>query len=155
MEKLLIYEFGQLSGKEDYRWCWGLPGLLKTRLMVMKMLASKEIKKQTEQLIHRLLARSSKFFVNDDCLCHGNSGMVELFNRLLRYRKQNLKEIKEYREQYLNTMTVNRWLNGHFHLLRLRQIETVGLFTGIAGVGLTYLHVNTNKGCSDVLMLTV
>jgi len=81
--------------------------------------------------------------------------MVELFNRLLCYWKQDFKEIKEYREQYLNTMIVNCWMNGHFHLLRLRQIETVGLFTGIAGVGLTYLHVNAKADCSDVLMLTV
>jgi type 2 lantibiotic biosynthesis protein LanM len=155
IENLLIYEFDHLSSQEDYRLCWGLPGLILARLTVIKMLPNEKIQQQTEKLVHQLMERISQFFVNDDCLCHGNAGMIELFNYLISDWSQDLKKIKEYRNQYLSTMIMNRWLNGNFHILRLRKIETVGLFTGVAGVGLACLHFNNEKDSSNILTLTV
>jgi lantibiotic modifying enzyme len=43
IENLLVYEFDHLSSQEDYRLCWGLPGLISARLTVIKILPNERI----------------------------------------------------------------------------------------------------------------
>ncbi|MCM3155419.1 type 2 lanthipeptide synthetase LanM family protein [Priestia megaterium] len=79
----------------------------------------------------------------DDGLCHGNSGDIELFVSIL--ENSTWKPYHEEARQYLNEKLYNlierKKEYGEYRVRSLNSISSLGMFTGITGVGLSLLRV--------------
>jgi len=73
----------------------------------------------------------SAMFQND-CLCHGNSGLVEYF--LTRYSLTLDLHDYDMAKTIMNKIMTTQKAKGKFHLKQLEHISSIGLFTGETGI---------------------
>ncbi|WIL44846.1 type 2 lanthipeptide synthetase LanM family protein (plasmid) [Bacillus bombysepticus] len=151
---LLEKEYGLINNQKDQRWCWGIPGMLKARLEMDKARSNEVIAFQKNALVDLFLNNIEEYSVQDDTLCHGNSGIISILVKLKNYElnTNQIEIINCYLNKYSLMIVENQLISDNFSLLALPQIEPVGLFTGISGIGLSLLETSFDIS-SDIQML--
>ncbi|WP_238985074.1 type 2 lanthipeptide synthetase LanM [Bacillus kwashiorkori] len=111
-------------------------------------------------LVNQSFERSEKPSINgsfpainlldDDCLCHGNAGLLELFCLLYEYTGDE----SYYREvmKITNFMLKRKEATGKYELLDIQGYTSVGLFTGVAGIGYQLLRISDLKNTPSLLI---
>ncbi|MGK9184088.1 type 2 lantipeptide synthetase LanM family protein [Priestia filamentosa] len=133
------------EGKIKNAWCHGSLGILLSRLATEQKL---------EESINSVdeIKGMDYLFENkeDDCLCHGNMGDVELLIQLC--HSYNDPSLHEMLESKVNDILSYRDHNGHFKLQGTKGFRAKGLFTGLAGIGYQLMRY-LNRDIPNVLLL--
>ncbi len=115
-------------------WCRGLIGSAISRMESLDILKkdSDEKYKIIEEidLLHNKIIECE--LVQNDSLCHGNSGVVEYF--LKRYLVDKNEENYLIAKNIVKKMIDAKKIRGKYHLKQLEYIPSIGLFTGEAGI---------------------
>lgn len=154
VSELLKKETNLEKNVKDQRWCWGIVGMLKARLEIEKMINSEFILLQKKEFLDLFLSSLDEYFVQDDTLCHGNSGILDLMVRLKKHNldEEQQKTIDNYLYRYSSSMIENNLVNGKFYIMSTQKNIHVGLFTGISGIALALLEISFDNP-SDIQML--
>lgn len=115
-------------------WCRGLTGLAISRIEICKTMKKAnldytEVLEEIEKINDHIM--KSAMFQND-CLCHGNSGLVEYF--LTRYSLTLDLHDYDMAKTIMNKIMTTQKAKGKFHLKQLEHISSIGLFTGETGI---------------------
>ncbi len=115
-------------------WCRGLTGLAISRIEICKTMKKAnldytEVLEEIEKINDHIM--KSAMFQND-CLCHGNSGLVEYF--LTRYSLTLDLHDYDMAKTIMNKIMTTQKAKGKFHLKQLEYISSIGLFTGETGI---------------------
>lgn len=144
VDSLLLKEMEiEISEEDSLKWCKGLPGLIQTRLSVLKVYGSEVAKEQLETLLQKFknLLQNAKT-IKDDSLCHGLSGIITVVRDIVNYtHSRKWKAL-------LNVCVSQLYTNALFEpyrLPRLGDITAKGLFDGISGIGLAYLYAEDGE----------
>lgn len=141
---LLTKEMKNLQNEEDQRWCWGIAGMLKGRIAINKYYSNRIIQEQTSLLLDHYLKNLEQGFISDDTFCHGNAGTLYLLSELQSSQELNMsnERLSEFISRYSSTMISNRLINGGFNIISVPKKVSKGLFSGLAGIGLSLLEVS-------------
>ncbi|HEY9063012.1 MAG TPA: type 2 lanthipeptide synthetase LanM family protein [Pseudobacteroides sp.] len=118
--------------KEGYSnaWCHGAPGILLSRLMLIKYGYTDDMIMKEIDLAIKTVKENS--FGNDFCLCHGDLGNLRVLNYAAyilddtSLKASCLSTLQKFISEYFN----NRWNGGGFY-----ETENSSLMTGLAGLG--------------------
>lgn len=129
-------------------WCWGAVGTGLGRLAIKDSLPT-GIGKLSE-FVYSL----SKDFKFDDCICHGNMGDIELLRRyMLEFSDE---EVVNIFDKKIKSIFAYKISSGNFSLTELKQVKSLGLFTGISGIGYELLKISdTENQMTDVFTLSI
>ena len=129
------------------KWCHGSTGIGMSRLLMSKYYNDSKMDEEIE-----IAVSSNKDTIhNDDCLCHGNFGDIELLLQV--YNKSKDENIKSIIYKKLsNIFSFKKELN-KFRLREIPQFKDLGLFTGMTGIGYELLRLRSPERIPNVMML--
>lgn len=134
--KLLELENTKKLETEDvYKWCKGLAGMVQVRLHLKKLGLIND--QYLETIINKFENILYKI-PNDDCLCHGSSGILITLKML--YEETGHDKWLNKLKVIWNNVNYNKYFEG-YKIPKLKHIESVGLFDGISGIAWTYLYL--------------
>ena len=84
--------------------------------------------------------------LNDDCLCHGRAGLIE---SLMGFTDE---ESVDRQIHLISDIIHNYEFNGRFNVQGSQAMQSLGLFTGIAGLGYELIRF-LNRKVPNVLLL--
>lgn len=131
-----------------YDWCHGSVGIGLSRLLLKKYYTDEMIQEEINRAIQ---ITSDSLFRNNDCICHGNLGVTELF--VTAYLDFEENEFLEYARNLALGITIEAEKHGQYLISGLNQFPKIGLFTGLAGVGNQLLRVASPNAIKSILSL--
>ncbi|RDZ07683.1 hypothetical protein C3744_27395 [Priestia megaterium] len=130
----------QYASKEAHKLCKGSTGY---GIALSHINNDNKMSEEQKSILLKILEVNGNHEKWDDGLCHGNSGDIELFISIL--ENSALKSYHNETNKYLNEKLYNlidrKKEYGEYRIRSLNSITSVGLFTGITGIGLTLLRV--------------
>ena len=60
---------------DEYKWCWGIPGMIQARIEILKSFNDEDIEEQLNCLIESFDKVINKLPL-DDSFCHGTAGII-------------------------------------------------------------------------------
>jgi len=139
----------KVAKKDIYKWCWGLPGMIQSRIELLKINEEYVDINQLNMLIE-MFEKSLTFMVSEDSLCHGNGSIITTLKMLYLYTKE--KKWFDNLQLWITNIYVNSLLNG-FEIPKMNDIYTKGIFDGISGIGWLYLYANSDL--DNLLLLEI
>lgn len=140
IELLEIEKSIYIPEEDKYKWCKGLVGKIQAILKIIEYKNELEKKfnvgyllKQFEQLLNNI--------PQDDCLCHGTSGILTTLKMVYNYTKD--EKWNEYIKAIQSQMYINNNLDS-YKIKRILNIELLGLFDGLSGIAWSDLYLNNN-----------
>jgi lantibiotic modifying enzyme len=135
----LLKEFQmKIPQKNLYKWCWGLSGMIQSRLELLKIIPLGVDKEQLEKLIERFY-KSISSMRNADSLCHGNGSVITTLKMIYEYT--NEKKWILLLQLWMSNMNMNAIFKG-YEIPKIVDINAKGIFDGISGVGWIYLYAS-------------
>ncbi|QFK72955.1 type 2 lantipeptide synthetase LanM [Pradoshia sp. D12] len=129
-----------------HQWCHGTEGIGISRLLISQFINDERTNTEIEKALDITLNSPYK---SDDCLCHGNMGTTELFLHASQIKNDKsyetiakslaLKVIQESKER------------GSYKDRSIPGFRSVGMFTGIAGIGYQLLRIANPESVPSVL----
>lgn len=129
-------------------WCHGLTGIemVNSSLSDFDFLRA-DLQKRSQIIETRM---TNSYLSEDDTLCHGNSGIVHYY--LEKYLSERNADHLAKAEQIASLIvSENNFLDKSS--LSLEGIYSLGLFTGIGGIGYTFLRVAYPKEIPNILSI--
>lgn len=142
------YKLG-IAKKDIYKWCWGLPGMIQSRIEMLKINEEYVDIQQLNMLIE-MFEKSLTYMISEDSLCHGNGSIVTTLKILYAYTKES-KWIERL-QLWMTNICVNSLMNG-FEISKIADIYTKGVFDGISGIGWLYLFAGLDL--NNLLLLEI
>jgi len=131
ISRLLSYEDEfNISKENKYKWCKGVTGKLQARLHILKYKVDLYDELNLESCVKEF-ERLLKYIPQDDCLCHGTTGILVTLKLLYNHShdKKWLKYIKTiYSNVYINALASN------YKVKQIYDIQSIGLFDGVSGI---------------------
>ncbi|MDR2832620.1 MAG: type 2 lantipeptide synthetase LanM [Streptococcaceae bacterium] len=121
---------------DDYKWCWGIPGMIQARIEVLKIFQDEEIEEQLSYLAEKFEKLMDKIPLNDS-ICHGTGGILMTLEELYKYSFE--KKWKEKSMQVYANIKENSLSRG-YKVKKLLGTDTKGLFDGLTSIGSAYLN---------------
>lgn len=88
----------------------------------------------------------------NDCMCHGNMGITELF--LTHYNATKDKESLALAKNIASEVVhLKQNHNGKYKLMDINEYPDVSLFTGLAGIAYQLLRINDPEGVPSILTI--
>ncbi|UJS29015.1 type 2 lantipeptide synthetase LanM (plasmid) [Macrococcoides canis] len=150
--KLLKEELQYLNSNSDIdklKWCKGVPGMIQVRLSLLSKnkdyVDTEDLKKLTT-----IFKKNLKLLLNNDCLCHGNSGILITLDLLSKTYPE--EEWSDILNKGFSNITYNA-LHHDYNIQHLKYYEYIGLFTGKAGISWASLYLSGNT--PNVLLLEI
>lgn len=137
----------EIPEKDVYKWCWGLPGMIQSRIQLLKDNSLNVDKEELDILIEKF-EKSISLMVDEDCLCHGNGSIVVTLKMIYEYTKQ--EKWMTLVNLWMSNITMNSFF-GSYKISKLDDVETKGIFDGISGIGWLYLY--TSSSINNILLL--
>jgi lantibiotic modifying enzyme len=141
---------GIQTGNDDafmWSWCHGAPGIGLARLIALQHIASPNL----ESELHTAIASTvNTGFGNNDSLCHGDLGNLEL---LLHARELGYHGEWESVLATEASRSVERLAAGHWRCGVPGGVETPGLMMGLAGIGYGLLRFGAPHRVPSILSL--
>ncbi|MDR1013084.1 MAG: hypothetical protein LBL38_02335 [Lactobacillales bacterium] len=142
-KEMTIYQ----TKEQSWRFCCKNTGMLSVRLYINDIIQHSKIKAQIAILINQK-NKGLENWPKDDSLCHGNAGIIY---SLFKYQDYD-KKISNIVSEGVRNLLKNRYCKGNYDLQKIPGFVTKGVFTGVAGVGLTLLQLS-NSGVNNNLLL--
>ena len=125
-------------------WCHGAPGIFLARMEALSFIDDKETQLDLNNAIEKM---SNNELNRVDCLCCGNTGRSDiLINGGKKLNKEDL--IKKGEDLFYRTVKKAK-IDGYFSLKNEIweniDIHQIGLFKGLAGIGLLMLRILNNR----------
>lgn len=118
------------------QWCHGTVGIGLSRLALNNIITDTEIQGELKAAVNFTL---NSLYKSDDCLCHGNMGTTEL---LLSMAIQNGNMEFEGLARQIATSVIESSKNSQgYHVRAVPGFQSIGLFTGISGIGYQLLRL--------------
>lgn len=137
VKRFLLKEFEmKIPGKNTYKWCWGLAGMIQSRLELLKITPSSVDRDQLESLIEKFHGSLSSM-INEDGLCHGNASVIATLKMIYEYT--NEEKWQSILQLWMTNMNMNA-LFRDYKIPAIADISAKGIFDGISGVGWIYLY---------------
>lgn len=95
-------------------------------------------------------AKNDQLLFND-CMCHGNMGITELF--LTHYIVTKDKDSFELARNIASEVIHLKQANGQYKLMDINEYPDVSLFTGLAGIAYQLLRINDPEGIPSILTI--
>jgi type 2 lantibiotic biosynthesis protein LanM len=137
----------QLNGRDQVSWCHGAPGIALGRLSMYKTDKSASLR---DDITRSLNETSNHYWMSSHCLCHGTLGNLEPLLIARKYPEfEALTEcVNEHLAVILKVLIKDGWCS-----LLPSQTLSLGLMTGISGIGYSLLRFHTDGKIPSVLML--
>ncbi|SHH08772.1 type 2 lantibiotic biosynthesis protein LanM [Butyrivibrio fibrisolvens DSM 3071] len=138
-----------VKNKDNYKWCWGLSGMIQARLALRKI----EEKCVDDSEIAGLIEKFEKLLdktVSNDTLCHGNGSVITTMKMIYEYSGES-KWLKKM-EEWLSDIYSKSLYEG-YDLPHIAGITSKGLFDGYVGIAWMYMYLA--KHIDNVLLLEV
>jgi type 2 lantibiotic biosynthesis protein LanM len=134
-----------LRGAET--WCHGACGVGLARLTARKSIASPDLDQQIQQNLETVMRTK---LVEDDCLCHGNSGLLEFLFTAGRDLNDNSLIDTAYAGAWglIKRAESTGWLCS-----TPTKLPVCGLMTGLAGIGYSLLRLAAPEKVPSILTL--
>ncbi len=136
-----------VPANKEYKWCWGIPGMIQARLELWKMNHDYIDKVELQELVDRFETMLDKI-IDNDSLCHGNGSIVTTLKMLYDYSGDD--KWAEIIDKYLYNMQLS-YLNNGYQVEQMSDVQTKGLFDGISGIG--WLHLYAKEDMNNVMLL--
>ena len=150
VKSLLDYEYHVgIKPENDYKWCWGYPGMIQARIAIGRIDESCINKKQLSSLIKKFEAMLDNA-VGSDTLCHGTGSIVVTLKMLYEYSGD--EKWLDYLKKWVADMNVHALYDG-YKTTKVRGIESKGVFDGICGVAWLYLYAALD--INNILLLEI
>lgn len=151
IDSLLIKEkkLVTMQSNDLLKWCKGLSGLIHTRIKILEVYKSSVAENQLSDFLNIFKKVLFDISFKDDSICHGLSGIILVLIEISQYTHS--AEWKELLDFCVTNLYVNSLFN-QYRVSHFNNIFSKGLFDGITGIGLTYLHLSNS--CNDVLSLS-
>lgn len=120
---------------DEYKWCWGIPGMIQARIEILKSFNDEDIEEQLNCLIESFDKVINKLPL-DDSFCHGTAGIILTLESLYKYTSEEKWKVK--RNKIYANIKENSLSRGYM-IKSLLEIDIKGLFDGRAGLGRVYL----------------
>ncbi|MDS3918863.1 type 2 lanthipeptide synthetase LanM [Staphylococcus hominis] len=127
IDQLSFYKEEQYNSSE-LKWCNGSLG---------KLINEKE-----------RLKNFSVSMLNDDCLCHGNSGIVDIITE-----EEIKNQYEDTVEFILRNIMLNKYSNGRYKLFDTLHFPDTTLFSGITGIGYILLKFLSKEKVPSILKI--
>lgn len=134
------------ASDHPYAWCHGAPGIGLARMIVPGALQDPQWRSDVMDCV---ALSSENAFGGSHCLCHGQSGNLELLMKL--------------QDELPNSIHADQWRNAAVRLLAegrtgwrtgsITGTDLLGLMTGLAGIGYALLRIANPRDVSSVLLL--
>lgn len=105
------------------KWCWGKNGILQSKLFSGMPVGN---------------ISDYSFLPKDDTLCHGTAGVLVVYKNAYKQNK-DVNLLKKIRKLQSN-MVSQRILNDTYRVDNIGPFKRLGLFNGIAGIGLSLIY---------------
>lgn len=130
----------------NFSWCRGILGILIAELEIMNILDNEKHSSVVEALEPLLLNMDMS---GNDGLCHGNIAVTEYFLKKYEYSK-NEEDLKM--AQIIVQNIINRHNRENRFMLRYAKgFKSIGLFTGLSGIGYQMLRVSNPEKIKSIL----
>lgn len=129
-----------LNEKNKLKWCKGLTGMIQVRIKLQEINPNLVDEKEMESLLISFENNLCKI-ITDDCLCHGNIGIMVTLKML--YAKTNEIKWENYLYNIWNNMIGESYFD-RYKIPKIKGTETIGLFDGLSGIGWGALFINTD-----------
>jgi type 2 lantibiotic biosynthesis protein LanM len=131
-----------------YHWCHGSVGIGLSRIELSKFYDDNVLE---DEIISSITSTLYNGYSSNDCLCHGNMGKTELF--LSMYEKTgDLKYLNIAKNFGLEVIKMAK-KNGRYQDRSIPGFPSIGIFTGIAGIGYQFLRIADVKKIPSILTL--
>ncbi len=151
-ENLLIQEgrwtdSHQLGGRCQVSWCHGAPGIALGRLAMYQTKKSDSLQQDIE---NSLKETRDHYWMSSHCLCHGTLGNIEPLLLAKNHPEFNdyTDGVRDSLNEVLKTIIQDGWQS-----LLPSQTLSLGLMTGLSGVGYSLLRFHENDKVPSILML--
>ncbi|MER2039732.1 MAG: type 2 lanthipeptide synthetase LanM family protein [Solibacillus sp.] len=138
------YEAEKESLESNLSWCRGLLGVLIGQLEIYQITKGEKHLKIINELEEIIFKMNE---LNDDGLCHGNIAYSEFFVKKYEYfdSPTDFAHAKNIVQNVLNSAKEG------FKLRKTDGFQSLGLFTGLSGIGYQLLRVNNPKKINSIL----
>ncbi|MDH6363685.1 type 2 lantibiotic biosynthesis protein LanM [Enterococcus sp. PF1-24] len=131
----------------SYGWCNGSGGILLSRLLLKEFgYTDMEIDDEIEIAFHTTVEKGFGFNLT---LCHGDLGLLEIIRKYSKYKNDTVL-IQKCNNTFVNifndTLSNSKWKS-----LENRGTETLGIMTGLSGIGYTLLR-ESNVDMPNILI---
>lgn len=139
-------QYDQESLRLNFSWCRGIVGILIAEIEIRSLLSLSDESKVIQSLEPLLFNMD---MLKDDGICHGNIAVTEYFLKKYEYN-QNEEDVQIARNIVANV--VKRANNKNKFMLRSTEgFESIGLFTGLAGIGYQLLRVHNADSIKSIV----
>jgi len=137
----------QLGGRDQVSWCHGAPGIALGRLSMYKRDKSASLRNDIRRSLNET---SNHYWMPSHCLCHGTLGNLEPLLIARKYSEfgASTQDVEEYLAMVLKVLIKEGWRS-----LLPSQTLSLGLMTGLSGVGYSLLRFHADDKIPSVLML--
>lgn len=129
-----------LNEKNKMKWCKGLTGMIQVRIRLQEKDPKLVDEKEFNDLLNSFENTLSKI-ITDDCLCHGNVGIMATLKML--YVKTEESKWKDYLYAIWNNISGESYFND-YKIPKIKEIEDIGLFGGLSGIGWGSLFIDSD-----------
>ncbi|MDN3081775.1 DUF4135 domain-containing protein [Enterococcus faecalis] len=117
-------------------WCNGILGYLLGQSYLHKNNIKSALSDKEKQ---RLLLKIKNQYLESDCLCHGNCGIIQFYIDL--YLLENSDKYLEHAKKIGNKMISEIIKNEYIQIREFEGFDNIGLFNGISGVAYTLVRL--------------
>lgn len=124
--------------EDKYKWCRGVTGKLQARLKILDF--NKNLKEKID--IHHTInefEKNLKYIPQDDCLCHGTSGIISTLKVLYKFTNNN--KWLNYMNIFCGNVYTNQLIDD-YNITKMKTIKSLGLFNGLTGILCTNLFIH-------------
>lgn len=130
-------------------WCHGAPGIGLARIECLKILEEPILRRDA---LRALQATKNAFLLENNSLCHGNLGNLETIMAAEAWIQKEDVILSTCLDQVARNVA-NDIRHNEPRCGNPLGVETIGLMTGLSGIGLGLLHVGERKLIPSVLLL--
>lgn len=134
------------------KWCYGLSGMIISRIEILKSMYDLEIEEDLKRLILKLIKCQDTLY-NGDSLCHGNAGTIVAIKVCMDNGYDVEDKLKGLYNKMLSQIIGEKLYSNKFNVLDTLTVNNPTLFTGNAGVGYMFLKT-VNEIKHNILMLS-
>lgn len=140
------YHLG-INPDNDYKWCWGYPGMIQARIAISRIDSNCVDKKQLNSLIKKFEYMLDESLASDT-LCHGNGSIVTTLKMIYDYTKD--EKWMKHIDMWISNIFMSFLYEG-YKVTKVSGIESKGVFDGIYGIVWMYLYMTGNT--NNILLL--
>lgn len=128
----------EILEKDSYKWCWGLPGMIQTRLAILKINSDCIDNNQLNELLIKFEGELINL-INNDTLCHGNGSIITTLKMIYDYTHE--KKWRSLMELWISNVNISSLFDG-YKIPKVADVFAKGIFDGYFGIGWMYLYAS-------------